>query len=233
MRVLDLFSGIGGFSLGLAMASKAFRTIAFCERDEKCQKLLNLRWPGIPVYPDIRKLNASEIQTDVVVGGYPCQPFSVAGKRRGEADDRYLWPEMLRVIKDCRPRWVIGENVAGHLSMGIDNVLSDLEAEGYACWPTIIPACAVNAPHRRDRVWIIANADGTGCKKQGLAEPTEAQYQIAERSCRRAAEPAVGRVVNGLPNRVDRLRQLGNSVVPQVVAAIGCAIIRAERKYES
>ena len=119
MRVLDLFSGIGGFSLGLERAG--METIAFCEIDPYCRKVLAKHWPGVPIYEDVRELDATGLgRIDLVCGGYPCQPFSQAGKRVGAEDDRHLWPAMLEVIKAARPAWVIGENVAGHISMGLD-----------------------------------------------------------------------------------------------------------------
>ena len=155
LKVLDLFSGIGGFSLGLERTG-GFETIGFCEIEKYPQRVLRKHWPDVPIYNDVRELDGS-IDADVITGGYPCQPFSTAGKRRGEEDDRHLWPEMLRLIKAIRPRWVIAENVAGHISMGLDTVLSDLEAEAYTWWTFVIPACAVDAKHRRDRLWIIAN----------------------------------------------------------------------------
>jgi len=161
MKVLDLFSGIGGFSLGLERAGMT--TVAFCEIEEFPRKVLAKHWPDVPIYPDVRELTKEQldndgITVDVICGGYPCQPFSTAGKRRGAEDDRHLWPEYLRLIREIKPRYVIGENVAGHISMGLDTVLSDLEGEGYTWQAFVIPACAVNAPHRRDRVWIIANS---------------------------------------------------------------------------
>ncbi len=155
MRVLDLFSGIGGFSLGLEAAG--MQTVAFCEIDKFCQKILHKHWPDVPIYEDVRSLNY-EGAVDLICGGYPCQPFSHAGKRKGEADDRHLWPAMFSLIQKHRPNWVIGENVAGHFDMGLDQVLSDLESDNYECRTFIIPACAVNAPHRRDRLWIVANS---------------------------------------------------------------------------
>lgn len=166
MKVLDLFSGIGGFSLGLERAG--FETVAFCEIEPYCQKVLAKHWPEVPIYDDIRKLDGRKYRgtVNVVCGGYPCQPFSAAGKRNGEQDDRHLWPEMFRIIKECRPTWVCCENVAGHITMGLDTVLSDLESESYTCQPLVIPACAVDAPHRRDRVWIIAHANEHGNGKQ-------------------------------------------------------------------
>lgn len=158
MRVLDLFSGIGGFSLGLESAG--METVAFCEQDKFCQKVLAHHWPTLPIHSDITELNGYEYRgsVELVCGGFPCQPFSVAGKRLGKEDDRALWPEMLRVIREVAPRWVIGENVSGIIPMELDQVLSDLEGEGYTCWTFVIPACAVDAHHRRDRVWIVAHA---------------------------------------------------------------------------
>ena len=130
MRVLDLFSGIGGFSLGLERAG--METVAFCEIEEFPRKVLAKHWPGVPIHKDIRDLKGDAIgPVDLICGGYPCQPFSTAGKRRGKEDDRHLWPEYLRLIREIRPTWVIGENVAGHISMGLDQVLADLEGEGY------------------------------------------------------------------------------------------------------
>jgi DNA (cytosine-5)-methyltransferase 1 len=164
LRVLDLFSGIGGFSLGLERTG-GFETAAFCEYAEFPRKVLAKHWPDVPIYPDIRELTAERLDADglgpvdLICGGYPCQPFSHAGKRLGAEDDRHLWPEMRRLVETLRPAWVIGENVAGHVSMGLDDVLSDLGALGYACQAFVIPACAVNAPHRRDRVWLVAHSD--------------------------------------------------------------------------
>lgn len=158
LKVLDLFSGIGGFSLGLERAG--MKTVTFCEIDPFCRRVLQKHWPDVPIHEDVKKLNAESISesVDLICGGYPCQPFSFAGKRRGAEDDRHLWPEYLRLIQEIRPRWIIAENVAGHINMGLDEVLSDLESENYQSWTFIIPACAVDAQHRRDRVWIIGNA---------------------------------------------------------------------------
>jgi len=162
LKVLDLFAGIGGFSLGLHMTG-GFETVAFVERDDYASKVLAKNFPGVPIYDDVRTFNADGLgRIDCVTGGYPCQPFSLAGKRDGEKDDRHLWPEMLRIVAATRPRWVIAENVAGHISMGLDEVLSDLEGESYTCQAVVIPACAVDAIHRRDRVWIIAHSNSRG-----------------------------------------------------------------------
>ena len=158
MKVLDLFSGIGGFSLGLEAAG--METVAFCEKDSFCRKVLQQHWPDVPVYEDVRDLDGRAYRgsIDVVCGGFPCQPFSVAGKQRGKGDDRHLWPEMLRVIRESQPRWVIGENVSGFIRMALDDVSSDLENEGYEVRTFVLPACSVDARHRRDRVWVVGHA---------------------------------------------------------------------------
>ena len=151
---LDLFSGIGGFAL--AAQWTGWQTVAFAEIDTYATKILKRHWPTVPNLGDIR--NVRNIRCDLITGGFPCQPYSLAGKRAGASDDRALWPEMCRVIEESRPRWVLGENVPGIINMELDRVLSDLESLGYSCWPLVLPACAVDARHRRDRVWIVANA---------------------------------------------------------------------------
>ena len=183
MRILDLFSGIGGFSLGLHRASETFQTVAFCEQDPFCTQILNKHWPDVPVYPDIRKLNGKEIGTiDIVCGGFPCQPFSQAGKRRGKEDDRDLWPEMFRIIRECVPAYVIGENVVGFTNMELDRTVSDLESEGYEVRTFVLGAVAVQAPHQRQRCWIIAHA---GCFQSGSQEkPKRASSDFARCSGR-------------------------------------------------
>lgn len=166
MNVLDLFSGIGGFSLGLERTG-GFRTVAFCEINPFCRKVLKKHWPDVPIFDDIKKLNGEDINEtiDVICGGFPCQPFSVAGDRHGATDDRFLWPEMLRIIKEIRPSWVVGENVNGFVSMELDTALADLEGENYEVQPFVIPACAVDAPHRRDRCFIIAHSNMYGLQR--------------------------------------------------------------------
>ena len=158
---LSLFSGIGGLDLAAEMSG--FQTVGQCEWADYPTKVLEKHWPDVPRWRDIRTLTGGSFfektglrTVDVISGGFPCQPFSVAGKRRGKEDDRYLWPEMLRVISELRPAWVVGENVAGIVNMALDQVYADLENEGYAVQAFIIPACAVDAPHRRDRCAIVA-----------------------------------------------------------------------------
>ena len=165
---LSLFSGIGGLDLAAEMAG--FRTVGQCEWADYPTKVLEKHWPNIPRWWDIRTLTGESFYektgmrtVDVISGGFPCQPFSVAGKRRGKEDDRYLWPEMLRVISELRPTWIVGENVAGIVNMALDQVCADLENEGYAVQAFIIPACAVDAPHRRDRCAIISHYDQIRC----------------------------------------------------------------------
>jgi DNA (cytosine-5)-methyltransferase 1 len=156
---LDLFSGIGGFTLAARWAG--IRTVGFSEIDPFASAVLKKHWPKIKNYGDIRTITKTTIpgEINLITGGFPCQPFSTAGKQRGRDDPRDLWPEMFRVIKEYRPAWVVGENVAGFVTMELDRTLADLEAEGYTARAFIIPACAVNAPHRRDRVWIVAHTE--------------------------------------------------------------------------
>ena len=169
---LSIFSGIGGLDLAAEWAG--FQTVGQCEWADYPTKVLEKHWPDVPRWRDIRTLTKESFYertglrtVDIISGGFPCQPFSVAGKRRGSEDDRYLWPEMLRVIKELRPRWVIGENVAGIVNMALDTVLSDLEGIGYTCQAFIIPACAVDAPHRRDRCAIVAFNNSFGRRENG------------------------------------------------------------------
>ena len=279
MNVLDLFSGIGGFSLGLQRAG--MKTIAFCEIDKYCQKVLKKNFPDIPIYDDVCKLNGSDINepVDLICGGFPCQPFSFAGKRLGAEDDRHLWPEYLRLIQELKPTWIIGENVAGLINMGLDNVLSDLEGAGYSSRTFVIPAVAVDAKHRRDRLWIVgysnlyvrgeqrnflphANDRGirrgeqqsestqethgklaytTSIRQQGQREfeqrssstpdkkrQTNTTFSIGIKS-EWSIEPELGRVAHGIPHRMDRLKGLGNAVVPQIPEIIGNAIMEVSR----
>jgi DNA (cytosine-5)-methyltransferase 1 len=159
---LDLFSGIGGFAL--ACRWNNIQTVGFVEYEDYPRRVLSRQFPGVPLFGDIRDFDATPFRgVDLLTGGYPCQPFSQAGKRKGKEDVRHLWPQMFRVVTQARPSWVLAENVAGHINLGLDEVLLDLESEGYTCRTVMVPACAKNALHRRDRVWIIAkrNAGNT------------------------------------------------------------------------
>jgi len=322
LKILDLCSGIGGFSLGLE-STGGFETIAFCEFDPFCQKVLNKHWPEVPIYNDLKEISKNEEtirnipEHDLICGGIPCQPFSLAGKQKGKEDDRHLWPYMFKIIKQKKPTWVIVENVGGFINVALDDVCLDLEAEGYATQSFIIPACGVEAPHRRDRIWIIGKRDvvdsdstrtrhghgevqgqngevqqrndyaesnhasekqdvadsntrlsnreneevrtrgntfdssGTGSgtedvadsdserlqgqrakgdgieKKSVTTEGSESKFKPMEEGWWQS-EPRVGRVANGIPNRVDRLKSLGNAIVPQIIYHIGLAILKEE-----
>lgn len=160
LKLLDLFSGIGGFSLGLE-STGGFETIAFVEKDEFCQKVLKKHWPNITIEGDIRNVKGEKYEADIITGGFPCQPFSVAGKRKGTDDDRYLWDETIRVVRECKPRWFIGENVEGLININnglvLRQVQTDLEKEGFEVQCIIIPAAGVGAWHQRKRIWILAH----------------------------------------------------------------------------
>ena len=244
MRVLDLFSGIGGFSLGLERAGP-FRTVAFCEREPFPQAVLKKHWPEVPIYDDVRTIPTDELgRIDLICGGFPCQPWSQAGQQRGAEDDRDLWPVMASLIEKLRPQFVIGENVRGFVNepLGLKRSLSDLESIGYQAVPFIIPACAVGAGHRRDRCWILAHTQSGDIQ---LKAKRERGKGIGGRSlyfcgvkgagggsgkpCRWLPEPDVGRVAYGVPRRVDRhrLKALGNAIVPQIAEEIGHAIVAA------
>ena len=159
-----MYSGIGGFALGLSWAG-GFETVAFCDNEPFAQEILKKRWPNVPIYEDVRTINEKELgKIDIITGGFPCQPWSLAGSRKGADDDRDLWPEMVAIIENLQPKWVIGENVRGFVNepLGLQRTLSDLESIGYQAIPYIIPASGVGAFHRRERVWIIANPRGDG-----------------------------------------------------------------------
>ena len=188
--ILDLFSGIGGFSLGLHSASDKFYTTAFCEIEEFCQAVLKKNFKNIPIFSDIKELNektlkaAGAVKPFIITGGYPCQPFSVAGKRKGKDDPRNLWSEMFRLIKELKPVWVLAENVEGHIKLGLDEVLYDLESENYTTQTFIIPATGVGANHQRKRLWIVGYSQHNGSptpEREGglLKQPEEPKKQIS------------------------------------------------------
>ena len=171
MRLLDLFSGIGGFSYAAEKLIGGYETVAFCEMDDFCQKVLKKHWPQVPIFDDVRTLDASRLgRIDICTFGFPCQPVSQAGIQKGDSDDRWLWDEIIKILQVSKPKWIIAENVKGLITIQdgflLEHCISSLENEGYEIQPIIIPACAKNAPHRRDRVWIIGqlttNTNDTG-----------------------------------------------------------------------
>ena len=247
MRVLDLFSGIGGASLGLHWAG--MRTVAFCEQDRFCQGVLRRHWPGVPVYDDIRTLSGRQLRhdgvpwADLLVGGFPCQDISLAGRGAGIAGARSgLWADMERLVAECRPRWVVAENVPGLRGRGADRVCAGLEALGYACWPIVVGAVHAGAPHRRQRVWVVArdesardaaHAAGAGLEVGQCGAAGQATRLPVERRGGWPAESGDRRMDDGVPARLDRLRTprikaLGNAIVPANAAMVGRAILAAE-----
>ena len=180
LKVLDLFSGIGGFSVGLERTGN-FETVAFCEIDKYCKLLLQKHWKGVKIYNDVKEITKEKFITDgiqlpdIITGGFPCQPFSVAGKQKGTSDDRHLWPEMFRIIQEFTPRWVVGENVKGITNiqdgMVFEAVCTDLEGAGYEVRTFNIPAAGVGAPHRRERIWIVAN------RKESMVNPDDVRLE--------------------------------------------------------
>jgi DNA (cytosine-5)-methyltransferase 1 len=183
LKLLDLFSGIGGFSLGLE-STGYFETIGFVEKDKFCQKVLKKNFNNIPIESEVRNVKGDRYKADIITGGFPCQPFSVAGKRRGTEDDRYLWDETIRVIKKCKPRWFIGENVEGIINISEGRVLQqiqkDLETEGFKVQCLVIPASGIGAWHQRKRVWIIAYSNSNGLYRQKNNETIKSSNQSKE-----------------------------------------------------
>jgi len=232
---LDLFSGIGGFAL--AAQAAGYSTIGFSEIEPYACKILKCHWPDVPNLGDIR--NVRGIRADLVTGGFPCQPFSLAGERRGAADDRALWPEMCRVIEEAQPAWVLGENVPGIISLGLDDVLSDLERIGYSAWPIVIPACAVGAPQHRERVWICAHSErkrlqrhislegSSGCPKSSHAKSDNRVPQSWDALARHC-----GGLRGGYGLSVGMVRSevkaYGNAIVPKVAETLLRMIARME-----
>jgi DNA (cytosine-5)-methyltransferase 1 len=234
-RLLDLFSGIGGFSLGLER-SGGFNTVAFCEIDPFCQKVLKKHWPEVPQYHDIRELTAERLASDgigvdAICGGFPCQDISVAGEGAGiEGERSGLWSEYARLIGELRPRYAIVENVSALLGRGLDRVLGDLSEIGYDAEWDCIPAGAIGAPIIRDRVWITAFPSSFGL--EGRLLRTETLWRSAtlvDRDIWNEIPTDIGHNSrNGVPYYVDQIRGLGNAVVPQIPELIGRAILESQ-----
>jgi DNA (cytosine-5)-methyltransferase 1 len=247
LRHVDLCSGIGGFALGFEWAGLSY-PVMFCDIEKWSRQIVSKHWPEVPVATDVKELandpDRNVPDCDILTAGYPCQPFSLAGERRGAEDDRHIWPDIFSIVQRKRPAWCVFENVYGHISMGLDEVLSDLELESYSVRPFIVPACATDAPHRRDRVWIIARnvADSDSAGLQGRENARDISQSGAQRDKQSARcserpdgqnwlrEPAVARVANGIPRRVDRIKGLGNAIVPQIAMRIGQTIRAVEEQ---
>ena len=256
LNVLDLCSGIGGFSLGLEQTG-FFNTVAFCENDNFCKKVLRKHWKNVTIYNDLIEIgnDPSKIKEtfDVVVSGLPCQPYSLAGKQKGKEDDRHLWDYMFKIIKYKKPTWIIFENIPNFVSMALDDVCLDLENENYSTQSFIIPACGVGALHKRDRLWVIAKIMGNSSsdgrlktytnkeesrfigesKKRRMFKPTRAGSLQPKLNLNQwFSEPTVCRVSDGLPSKLDkdRIKALGNAIVPHIAFNIGLTIKTLYRK---
>lgn len=255
MRLLDLFAGIGGFSL--AAHWMGWETAAFVERDKFCHKVLRKNFgEDIEIYDDITTFSGKPFRgsIDIVTGGFPCQPYSSAGQRKGQEDERHLWPEMLRVIVEVQPRFIVGENVLGLISwergMVFDQVQADLEAEGFEITSFVLPACAVDAPHRRDRVWFVAHSKqggwtsrqqnfstqrgtlGNGILPHGVCDgaDTESQRPGFTTNWEVDIKTSICRKDDGLSSWMDRIGALGNSIVPQIAYELFRAIAEVEKE---
>jgi DNA (cytosine-5)-methyltransferase 1 len=273
LKLLDLFSGIGGFSLGLER-SGGFETVAFCEIEEFPRRVLAKHWPEVPCYYEIRDLTAERlaadgITVDAICGGFPCQDISTAGRGAGiEGERSGLWREYARLIGELRPRVVFVENVAALLGRGMDVVCGDLAALGYNAEWDVISAADIGARHKRARLWLVAHpdserklqserlfayvwrwigdggqaanvADSLRVRPSGSGRPVNARNSAQEEDrekhrafydCGWAVEPAVGRMAHGVPNGVDRLKALGNAVVPQIPELLGRAWLAAQEQ---
>ena len=247
---LSLFSGIGGLDLAAEWAG--IQTVGQCEWADHPTKVLEKHWPDIPRWRDIRTLTGESFYertglhtVDIISGGFPCQPFSVAGKRRGKEDDRYLWPEMLRVIRELKPKWVVGENVSGLIRAALKDILSELEKEDYEARAYSSEARNVGGLFRGERIAIVASSnDRCATMWRDREFQTDGKTQKLQNHNRgRTQEPCLWKwweieprpygVVDGIPNRVDRLRCLGNAVVPQQFYPIFKAIVEVEKERDN
>ena len=238
--MLSLFSGIGGIDLAAQWAG--IETVAFCEIEPYCQKVLKKHWPGVKIYNDIRSISGEKLQSDgirtvdIVAGGFPCQPFSIAGKQHGVNDERYLWPEMLRIIDEIRPAWVIGENVENAVRIVLDDILDSLEGIGYKAQAFVISAYCTGAYFDGKRTFIVATPDdGSTALRRNAQFSADAQIEgrggnygrrtpQSNPGQRRPLESRPFGVADGVANRVDRIKAIGNAVRPQQIYPIFAAI---------
>lgn len=258
MKALELFAGIGGIALAEQMAG--IDVVGLSEIEDYPVRILKKNFTDIPILKDVRKINKRTLKEvdidpdtiDIVSGGFPCQPFSIAGKRRGTDDDRDLWPEMFRIIKEIKPNWVVGENVANFANMELDRTLSDLESAGYETRAFVLPAAAVGAPHQRMRTFIVANADSFRWNflEKSKADRRHRQYSesdatkgrqekswttavhILSAGAKLLSEPSsrLRRNDDGLSSGMDRLKCVGNAVMPQQILPIFRAIVEIEEQ---
>lgn len=235
MRVGSLFSGIGGLDLGLERAG--MEIIWQVENDPYCQKVLKKHWPGVPCYGDIKEIDFTTLPAvDLICGGFPCQPYSRGGSKRAENDSRNLWPETFRCIRETAPRWVLCENVSGLLDYEyFGKIIGDLASFGFTVEWNCIPSAIFGSPFVGDRVWLLATTASIGLSESYIElRKLSKKSKICSRidkgwNGRCVAEPGIERVAHGIPSRVDRLKCLGNAVVPQVAQWLGERIIEANK----
>ena len=235
MKVLDLFSGIGGFSLGLERADMT--TVAFCEIEEYPRKVLKKHWPDVPIHRDILELEGAQYKgtVDLICGGFPCQDISLAGKGEGIRDGTRsgLWAEYKRLINEVKPSYAIIENVANLRSKGLVTVLQDLWEVGYDAEWNIIPAGGLGFPHLRERIWIVAYPHSSQCKRGSISSRIYEKISHLSHLRRGKDKPGVERALNGVPAQMDRLKCLGNAVIPIIPQIIGEAIMELEQQNAS
>lgn len=246
MKHASLFSGIGGFDL--AAQWMGWENVFQVEIDKFCQKVLEKNFPNVKRYGDIKEFDGTKYRgtVDILTGGFPCQPFSDAGKRKGTEDERHLWPEMLRVIGEIQPSYIVGENVPGLVSWSrglvFEQVQAELENKGYEVQSVILPACAVKAAHRRDRVWIVAYHTRNAVEESKMVCPTRSVFEFRESSQRLPSAiwtpdkstnfaEMVGDL-HGVSDWMDRIKSLGNAIVPQVAFEIFKAIESVSQDFK-